>query len=170
MTVAAPSMPNSVQLTNAFSGKGTAGQAQDVAKGLIDEERSGRLMRDAQPQDNCRIGFNVLAVFDDSSTPGQEITDWLDFGHMRFLSEPNVATGSKRLAQAGEAALPNDKTGFDPSLNLSVPGDAMVLAYRTDDRGLINGAKCLLFALGTVPSGYQVQISVQFFGTAVRKG
>ena len=163
-------MPSSVELDQAFGGKGSVSQTQDVAKSLIDEERSGRLMRAAQPQDNCRIGFNLVATFSNASGQAATVSDWLDFGTMCFLAEPNVATGSMRLAQPGEPSLPTDKAGFDPSTFLCVPGDAMVLAYRTDDRGLINGAKVLLVAMGDVPDGYQVQISVQFFGTAIRKG
>jgi len=163
-------MPSSVELNQAFGGKGSVSQTQDVAKSLIDEERSGRLMRSAQPQDNCRIGFNLVATFSSATGQGATVSDWLDFGTMRFLAEPCVTTGCMRLAQVGEPSLPADKTGYDPASFLTVPGDAMVLCYRTDDRGLINGAKVVLVALGSVPDGYQVQISVQFFGTAIRKG
>lgn len=170
-----PNMPTSTDVKNAFGGRGTAGQAVDFAKALIEEERSGRLMRDAGPQDNCRIGFNLEATFSSADGSGAGDGDfaskWLDFGTIRFLEEPYPSSGCMRLAQTTDpSTLPNDKTGFDPTTFVTYPAEAMVLAYRSDENGNISGAKVVVMALGVPPDGYQVQVSINFFGPAVRMG
>jgi hypothetical protein len=163
-------MPTAVDLHTAFGGRGTAGKIQDVARQLIEAERSGRYMRDAEFQTNDRVSFKVTATFAGTSGAGLSsvMTDWLDFGTTRFQSEPAICGGSMRLKQAGELNLPNDKTGLDPIT--CFPSMPQVVAFRTDAQGLINGAKIICFAIGTLPdAGYKVQIDVSFFGTAVTK-
>ena len=164
-------MPTAVDLHTAFGGRGTAGKIQDVARQLIEAERSGRYMRDAEFQTNDRVSFKVQATFvsGDDGAVSSVVTDWLDFGTTRFREEPAICGGCM-LTPGRDAGLDNAKTNFDPTVTPCFPSMPMVLAFRNDQKGLINGAKIICFAIGALPdAGFTVQIDVSFFGTAVTK-
>ncbi len=166
----AQDMPTETQLKGSFGGRGAQVQARNTAKDMRDTERAGRLMRDAQVQTNCSYGVDLDAKFDTGSSPAQYVSDWIEFGNLRFTEEPKMVCGSKRQAMQGEPALNGEASNYDPEVHVSYPAFAQLLRTKTDDRGMISGAKVICFALGAVPSGFTCKVSVVFIGPAVRKG
>jgi hypothetical protein len=166
----AQDMPTATQLQNAFGGRGAQVQARNTAKDLKEQERAGRLMRDAQIQTNCSYVADIDCVFSTEASPAQFVSDWIEFGNLRFTQEPGLACGSKRQAQSDETALNAEASNYDPEEHLSFPAFAQLLRTKSDDRGMISGAKVICFALGAVPSGFKVKVSVIFIGPAIRKG
>lgn len=131
------------------------------------EEARGRQIRNAQPVSSATFQYRVLADFSKAES-GQVATDWIDFGHIQFTKEPVFLSGSKRVAQPGEPTLAADGVNFDPVQHFSVPGEAMVLCWRTNSMGHYTGAKLILFASAAVPDSYKVVIYGLFVGPAVR--
>jgi hypothetical protein len=155
-----------VQLNRAFGDKGPEGYTENLAKQLLDSERSGRLERGAQVASNSRVGHWEFCEFKDEGillSPS-----WIDFGHIRFTEKPDFSSGSQAATQEGEAPLASDYSNYDPSAHLRVPGECMVACWRQDPNGYFSGAKLLFYALANVPSGYRVWISGTFSGPAVR--
>jgi len=163
-------LPTTAELERAFGGKGVVGQTRSVFQALRDEEARGRNLREVQLKDNYSFQWTQLAVFDDKATGGQLVTDWIDFAQLHFVEKPGFMAASQRMAQEDETPLDPEGTNFDPVEHLSVPGTAMVLAWRQDERGFYTGAKLLLFALASVPDGYKILISATWMGPAVRMG
>ncbi len=161
-------MPTTTQLQRAFGvggpGKATAASNREA----VVEERKGRLVRNAQVASNTTLQYRTVAEFSSTSGSGGQITEWIDFGHLRFTKEPAFASGSKRVAQKGESQLADDASNWDASEHLTVPGVAMVLCWRQNSGGQYTGAKLALFALASVPDGYRVAIYGVFTGPAVR--
>ena len=162
-------MPTQVELEQTFAGTGASGRTQTANRQLMDQERRGRRQRESQPQNACTVQVRLNAEFTEDN-PTTLVTDWVDFGEMQFLKEPFFTTGSRRLAQAGETTLAADGSNFDPVQHFTVPGAAMVVAWRQGPNGAYTGAKLLLFALSSVPVGYKVLIYGVFTGPAVRTG
>ncbi|MBN1319949.1 MAG: hypothetical protein JXA87_03820 [Thermoleophilia bacterium] len=133
----------------------------------VQEEARARQARNAQPASSATFQYRVLADFGQAED-GKITTDWIDFAHIQFTKEPSFLSGSKRIPQPGESALAEDASNFDPMEHFAVPGDAMVLAYRTNSQGHYTGAKLLLFASASVPDDYRVVIYGLFVGPAVR--
>ena len=131
------------------------------------EEARGRGARNAQPVSSATFQYRALADFG-RAEGGTIATEWVDFGHIQFTKEPVFLSGSKRVAQPEEATLAQDGSNFDPLEHFSVPGDAMVLCWRTNNKGHYTGAKLLLFASASVPETYKVVIYGLFVGPAVR--
>lgn len=162
-------MPTSVELKGAFGGKGVVGQTGSVFRALRDEEARGRNLRDAQPQDNCSFQWRQLAVFDSEAVGGQLITDWIDFGTLRFTEKPVFASGSEWIPQDGEPQVNQERTNLDPTTHLIVPGGAEVVGWKTDKGGYYQAAKLVLFCYGAVPEGYRIYIHGLWVGPAIRK-
>jgi len=133
----------------------------------VQEEARGRQARNAQPASSATFQYRVLADFGQAEG-GQITTEWIDFGHIQFTKEPVFLSGSKRVAQPEEATLAQDGSNFDPTEHFTVPGDAMVLCWRTNTKGHYTGAKLVLFASAAVPDTYKVVIYGLFVGQAVR--
>lgn len=131
------------------------------------EEERGRGARNAQPVSSATFQYRALADLGQAEG-GCVKTDWVDFGHIQFTKEPVFLTGSKRVAQEEEPALSEDGANFDPLEHFSVPGDAMVLCWKTNSKGYYIGAKLLLFAIASVPENYKVVVYGLFVGQAVR--
>jgi|GEM_PF-4248379 len=161
-----PRMPSKTELQETFGGRGPHAATRSIHADLREEERRGRLMRDAQVQDNCTVQVEVPADF--GTAAGPVISEWLDFGRVRFVKRPILTTGSMRLALPGEPTLNAEASNFDPVLHYAVPCAAQILRFRTDGRGFYAGAKLLLFALGPVPDGFQALVFCLFTGPAVR--
>lgn len=161
-----PRMPGKTELEETFGGRGPHAATRSVHADLREEERRGRLMRDAQVQDNCTVQVEVPADF--GAAAGPVISEWLDFGRVRFVKRPILTSGSMRLALTGEPTLDAEARNFDPALHFAVPCAAQVLLFRTDTRGFYSGAKVLLFALDAVPEGFQTLVFCLFTGPAVR--
>ena len=161
-----PRMPSKTELAETFGGRGPHAATRSIHADLRQEERRGRLMRDAQVQDNCTVQVELPA--DLGASEGSTISEWIDFGRVRFVKRPILTTGSMRLALAGEPTLDGEAANYDPVLHFAVPCAAQVLRFRTDARGFYSGAKVLLFALGPVPDGFQALVFCLFSGPAVR--
>jgi hypothetical protein len=162
-------MPTQIELEQSLGGQKASALTENAAKGLMDEERRSRLVRDSQIQDNCSVITWIEAEFDAESA-GVVATDWIDFAQVHFVDKPGFMAASQRMAQEDEKALDPEGSNFDATEHLSVPGTAMVLAWRQDERGFYTGAKLLLFALASVPDGYKILISATWMGPAVRMG
>lgn len=163
-------MPTSLELRGAFGGRGVSGQAANVFRQLRDEEQRGRKLRESQVQDNCSFQWSQVATFDaEALEKGMIVTDWIQFGTLRFTTKPVFLTGSEWLTQGGEPPMDPERNDLDPAVNAVIPGGAMVVAYKTDERGLYQAAKLVLYAYGSVPSGYRVNINGLWVGPAVRK-
>ncbi|MBN1320731.1 MAG: hypothetical protein JXA87_07820 [Thermoleophilia bacterium] len=162
-------MPTQIQLEQSLGGQRPSTVTGNLAKQLIDEERRGRLTRESQVQENCRVDVWIKADFSGGEGSGL-LTDFIEFAHVHFTQKPSFSSGSERLAQEGEKPLAPDASNFDESEHLTVPGLAMVAAWRRDERGFYSGARLYLFALAAVPEGYRVNISATFLGPAVRMG
>ncbi len=161
-----PRMPGKTELDETFGGRGPHAVTRSIHADLREEERRGRLMRDSQIQDNCTVQTEIPGTFDETGAP--VVSDWIDFGRVRFVKRPILTTGSMRLALEGEPTLDGEASNFDPVLHYSVPCAAQVLRFRTDARGFYSGAKLLLFALADVPEGFQTIVFCLFSGPAVR--
>ncbi|MHB8867425.1 MAG: hypothetical protein ACYC8U_01190 [Thermoleophilia bacterium] len=159
-------MPSKTELQETFGGRGPHAATRSIHADLREEERRGRLMRDAQVQDNCTVQVEVPADF--GAAEGPVISEWLDFGRVRFVKRPILTSGSMRLALTGEPTLDAEASNFDSALHFAVPCAAQVLRFRTDARGFYSGAKVLLFALDAVPEGFQALVFCLFSGPAVR--
>lgn len=133
----------------------------------VQEQARARQSRNAQPVSSATFQYRVLADFS-KAQGGQVTTDWIEFGHIKFTKEPVFLTGSKRAAQPDEPTLREDGANFDALQHLAVPGEAMVLCWRTNSKGHYTGAKMLLFANAAVPETYKVVIYGLFVGPAVR--
>lgn len=162
-------MPTAVELEQYFSAGGVAEHTQNALRDLLTEEQRGRMQRDVQIKDNCTVQWRGKAEFSDADG-AVKITDWIDFGHMKFIKEPFFTTGSRRLAQDGEETLDADASNFDTLKHFTVPGAGMVAAWRQDDLGFYTGARLYLFALAGVPTGFKVLIYGVFTGPAVLMG
>lgn len=162
-------MPTKLEMEQAFSGKGVQVTVQSVWGQLRDQEKSGRLMRDAAVQDNCTVQMVMECNFAEAEG-GVLVSEWIDFGEMRFVREPAFTTGSRRMGFPDEKTLNREASNYDPLEHFSVPAAAMVLAYKTDDRGFYSAAKLLFFALASVSEDYRVKVSAVWIGPAVRKG
>jgi hypothetical protein len=163
-------LPTSAQMKSAFGGKGVVSQTTTVFKQLRDEEQRGRGMRDAQVQDNCSFQWSQLAVFSEEAlASGQMVTDWIEFGTLRFTAKPVFLTGSEWVPQEGEPSVNAERSDLDPLEHLIVPGGAEVVGWKTDERGYYKAAKLVLFAYGSVPSDYRVTINGLWVGPAIRK-
>ena len=169
VVMAEEQMPTSLELQQAFAGKGVNLTLTNMVALLRDQERSGRMERDVQVQDNCTVQMVIDCDFAEAEE-GVLVSDWLEFGEMRFVQEPAFTTGSRRIPLESETAMDAEMTNYDPVEHFSVPGVAMVLGYRMDDRGFYSAAKCLFFALASVPTEYKVRISAVWTGPAIRKG
>ena len=164
-------MPNAVQLQQSMGKGGAAKATSTMLSELRDEEQRGRLVRDAQVQDNCIVAAQFEATFAAASAEsGQTVSDWIDFGRIKFTEAPAIGCGSFRLKQAGETALDAEASNYDPAVHVTVPCVAMGLKWRQDATGHYIGAKVLAFALDSVVDGYKVLMSVSFTGPAVRMG
>lgn len=148
-------------------GVGAKPRANTTVGREAQEEARGRQVRNAQPVSSATFQYRALADFSQTES-GRIMTDWIDFGHIQFTKEPVFLTGSKRMAQPEEPTLAADGSNFDPLEHFSVPGDAMVLAWRTNNMGHYTGAKLLLFANASVPANYKVVVYGLFVGPAVR--
>ena len=144
-------------------------QTKTVFRSLRDEESRGRNLRDAQLQDNCTFQWSQQAVFDAEAEGGQLITDWIDFGTLRFVEKPTFTCGSEWMPQEGEPAIDQDRDDFDPATYLLVPGGAEVIGWKTDTRGYYQAAKFVLFCYAAVPEDYRIYIHGLWTGPAVRK-
>lgn len=163
-------MPNEVGLQQALGGTKSAARAtKTVAQQLREEEQRGRLMRGAQIEDACHFGLWISAKFT-SVDEGKQVSEWIGFGQLKFTSKPNFSTGSQRVIQLGDTPIGPEGTEYDPAVHIVVPALAMVHVWKQDDRGFYVGAKVLLFALGAVPDGYEVGISAEWSGPAIRGG
>lgn len=162
-------LPSSVELRGAFGGKGVVGHTQTVFQTLRDEEARGRNLREVQVKDNCSFQWMQLAVFDAEAAGGQLLTDWIEFGILRFTEKPTFTSGSEWIPQEGEPSLDSDRRDFDPATYLVVPGGAHVIGWKTDARGYYQAAKLLLFCYGAVPENYRIYIHGLWTGPAVRK-
>ena len=132
------------------------------------EEARARQVRNAQPVSSATFQYRVLADFSQAENGQITTKEWIDFGHIQFTKEPVFLCGSKRVAQPNEPELAQDGRNFDPVLHFAVPGEAMVLCWRTNNAGHYTGAKLLLFANAAVPDTYKVVIYGCFIGPAVR--
>jgi hypothetical protein len=162
-------LPTTTELKGAFGGKGVVGQTQSVFQSLRDEEQRGRHLRDAQVQDNCTYQWSQLAVFDAEAENGQLVTEWIDFGTLRFTEKPVFTCGSEWLPQDGEPSVDTERSNLDLTTHLVVPAGAEVVAWKTDSQGYYQAAKLLLFCHGGVPDGYRIYIHGLWVGPAVRK-
>lgn len=163
-------MPSQVELNQYLGPGGAMASTSSGLARLRDEERRGRLMRDAKVEENCMVAAQFVASFTGSAASGQVTSDWIDFGRIRFVERPAIVGGSFRLAQTGDAQLDEEASNYDPDTHESVPCLPMGLIWRTDGRGNYTGAKVLAFALAEVTDGYKALISVIFIGPAVRMG
>jgi hypothetical protein len=128
-------------------------------------------MRDAKVEDNCMVQAQFVATYKSASAAsGQVVSEWIDFGRIKFTERPALVGGSFRLAQTGEAQLNEEASNYDPDTHESIPCLPMGLKWRQDGKGYYTGAKVLAFALGSVSDGYKALISVVFAGPAVRMG
>jgi len=162
-------LPTTAELERAFGGKGVVGQTRSVFQALRDEEARGRNLREVQLKDNYSFQWTQLAVFDDKATGGQLVTDWIDFGILRFVEKPSFTSGSEWIPQEGEPAIAQDRDDFDPATYLVVPGGAEVIGWKTDARGYYQAAKLILFCYGPVPEDYRILVHGLWTGPAVRK-
>jgi len=162
-------LPTTAELERAFGGKGVVGQTRSVFQALRDEEARGRNLREVQLKDNYSFQWTQLAVFDDKATGGQLVTDWIDFGILRFVEKPSFTSGSEWIPQEGEPAIDQDRDDFDPATYLVVPGGAEVIGWKTDARGYYQAAKLILFCYGPVPEDYRILVHGLWTGPAVRK-
>jgi hypothetical protein len=166
-----PTMPSHVEMEE-LGGRVVHTRTKSLHEALLGQERAGRLMRDAQVKDNCTLYFEIPAVFEgDAAAQGVFVSDWIEFGSLNYVRKPMFTTGSERQAQEGETPELNaEATNFDPSRHFTMPCAAMVLRYRTDEKGFYRAAKVLCFALGAVPEGYRALVHGVFTGPAIRKG
>ena len=165
-------MPNAVQLQQSMGKGGAARATSTMLHELREEERRGRLTRDVQVEDNCIVAAQFEATFTAASAEsGQVVSDWIDFGRIKFTDTPAIVGGSFRLTQAGEAQLNEEASNYDPDTHESVPCVPMGLKWRRDPvNGHYTGAKVLAVALASVTDGYKALISAVFVGPAVRMG
>src|SRR5680860_1481612 len=54
-SVAGERMPSAVEMENAFGGRGVHATTHDAHRAQLDDDRRGRLMREAQVMDNCTV-------------------------------------------------------------------------------------------------------------------
>ena len=162
-------LPTTTELEGAFGGKGVVGQTRSVFQALRGEEARGRNLREVQLKDNCSFQWMQLAVFDAKAAGGQLVTDWIDFGTLRFVEKPTFTSGSEWIPQESEPAIDQDRDDFDPATYLVVPGGAEVIGWRTDAKGYYQAAKLILFCYGSVPEDYRIYIHGLWTGPAVRK-
>jgi len=163
-------LPTTTQMKGAFGGKGVVGETTTVFQQLREEEQRGREMRDAQVQDNCSFQWSQTATFDEEAAEsGVIVTDWIEFATLRFITKPVFLTGSEWMPQEGEPSVNAERSNLDPTSHLIVPGGAEVVGWKTDERGYYKAAKLVLFAYGSVPSGYKVTVSGLWVGPAIRK-
>lgn len=162
-----PRMPSQTELDETFGGQGPHAATRSIHADLRAEERRGRLMRDAQIQDNCTVQMEIVADFDQAAD-GFLMSDWIDFGRVRFVKRPIMTVGSMRMAIEGEPTLDAEASNFDSAVHFAVPCSAQILRFRTDNRGFYSGAKLLLFALDAVPTDFQALVFCLFTGPAVR--
>ena len=169
-SVAGERMPSAVEMENAFGGRGVHAMTHDAHRAQLDDDRRGRLMREAQVMDNCTVQIWVPAVFSaDKATTGQT-TDFISFGRIRFTQKPVPSGGgTEGLLQPGEPDDGTEGEAYDPQLHYRVPCAAVVHKWRRES-GLFIAAKLLLFALAQVPEGYRANVGVTFTGPAIRIG
>ena len=128
-------------------------------------------MRDAKVEEACVVQAQFVATFSSAAAQsGQVVSEWIDFGKIHFTEAPAISSGSVRLAQPGEPALDAQASNYNPTAHFTVPCDAMVLKFRTTDKGLYTAAKVAAFALDSVPEGYQARICCIFVGPGIRMG
>lgn len=156
-------MPDVQTMQQLFGKKGALARTRSIHQELLEKERSGRLMREAQVATNTTFQWRTLASFNSSNdAENGRLTDWVDFGHIRFIQEPAVTTGSK----AAVKGLAGDGENADEFA--IYPGMGMVVAWKLDAQGRYAGARLKLFAFGDIPGGYTVVIYCVFTGPAVR--
>jgi len=164
-------MPTSTQLKGTFGGKGAQVQARNSAADMREQERTGRLMRDAQVKTNCSFVAIIPCVFTTPTAPAQYESPWIDFGPLRFTDgQLGISDGSVWQAQADAPTLDAEGSNYDPAVHLAFPTLAQLFRTKTDDRGMVCAAKVLIFAIGTVPDGFKVKASVVFTGPAILRG
>ena len=163
-------MPSTVEMEQA-GGAAVHAQTKSTQRQLQEQERSSRLMRDAQPKDNCTVQADIVAEFDSDASSGVFVSDWIEFGRLCFTQKPVFTTGSERMAQTADSPELNEEaTNFDPDKHFTMPCAAMVLRWRIDNKGFYRAARVLCYALGDVPEGYKAIVGCLFTGTAIRKG
>jgi hypothetical protein len=163
-------MPNAVQLEQSMGKGGAATATATMLNDLRDEERRGRLVRDAQVAENCIVQAQFTATFSAAAAEtGQVASEWIDFGRIKFTEAPAVVGGSFRMRQTGETELNTEASNYDPDTHEAVPCIPMGLKWRIEN-GHYTGAKVLAFALASVTDGYKALISVAFIGPGVRMG
>ena len=164
-------MPTSTEIESAFGGQSARAATQSELSQLRDEERRGRLMRDAKVEEACIVQAQFVATFTSAAAQiGQVVSSWIDFGKIHFTEAPAMSSGSVRLAQTGEPALDAEASNYNPTMHFTVPCAAMVLRYKPNDKGLYVAALVLAFALASVPEGYKARICCVFVGPAIRMG
>ncbi len=124
-------------------------------------------MREGQIQDNCTVQVETLVSFGEGG-PVSDVSDWIEFGRVKFVKRPIMTTGSMRVAFVDEWALNEEASNYDPVVHFAVPCLSQALRFRTDERGFYTGAKVLFFALGSVPADFQSVIYTLFTGPAIR--
>jgi len=162
-------LPTSTEMKGAFGGKGVVGETTTVFQHLRDEEKRGREMRDVQVQDNCSFQWSQLAEFDEDSVTTGLVTEWIEFGTLRFTARPVFLTGCEWMPQKEEPSVNAERSDLDTTEHLIIPGGAEVVGWKTDERGYYKAAKLMLFAYGSVPTGYRMIINGLWVGPAVRK-
>ena len=165
-------MPTAVELEQAFGAAGAQATTRSTLEQLRDEERRGRLMRDAKVEENCVVQAQFVATYKSASAEsGQVVSEWIDFGRIKFTEAPAITGGSFRLQQTGETELDAEASNYTPATHFTVPCIPMGLKWRMDPaNGHYTGAKVLAFALDSVPEGYKALVSVAFIGPGVRMG
>jgi hypothetical protein len=162
-------MPTEVELEQAFGAASAGATTRTTLEQLRNEERRGRLMRDAKVEENCVVQAQFVATYKSTSAEsGQVVSEWIDFGRIKFTERPALLGGSFRLAQNGEPELSEDASNYDPDVHISVPCVPMGLKWRQDPNGYYTGARVLAFALAAVEDGYRALVSVAFVGPAIR--
>ena len=157
-------MPDVQMMQQYFGKSGALAEAKNTHARMIEKERTGRLMREAQVATNTTYQWRTLATFEAGEAGSGKRTDWISFGHIKFTKEPFLATGSK----AAVKGLAGDGENAD---DLEIwPAMAMVVAWKIDGQGRYVGARLKLFAFGSIPVDYQVVIYGVFTGPAIRAG
>jgi hypothetical protein len=160
-------MPSSVELEQAFGSAGAHSVTEPLLKQLREQERSGRLVRDAKVEDNCMVAAEMTVEFTGGGTmPASMASDWIDFGRIKYVQRPVFTSGCTRL---GGEQLPADFSGFALETQETVPCQPVVIGYRME-RGLYTGAKVVVFALDAVTAGFRASVGLLWVGPAVRMG
>ncbi len=150
-------MPDTVTMQRLFGRGGAIAPTKSTHAQMMEHEKAGRLMREAQPKTNSTFQWRTLAKFTgDEAADGQE-TEPISFAHLKFTTEPFMTTGCKLCRQSDGEYYP-------------CPGMAAVREWQMDDTGKYTGATLNLFAYGDVPADYQVVIYAVFTGPAIRTG